>query len=141
MTGQIPWLRVFVEGVVIVAAFVLAGCATSPATGDGGAASTKASIVDLSSRGEPTTAVVRIQAGIVHVRHSIPYQALRWETRLQGLDPTNRHLTYVWVVDGTFTVEESGRYRHSVNGSIIGRGRQRLRSTLTYTELPDSVVD
>ena len=121
--------------VVVLAAFLLAGCATSPATSDVGSALTKASIADLSSRGEPTTSVVRIQAGTVRVRHSIPVQARLRETRLQGLDPTNRHLTYVWVVDGTFTVEESGRYRHSVSGSIIGGGRERLRSTLTYTEL------
>jgi|AP95_1055475.scaffolds.fasta_scaffold53756_2 hypothetical protein len=122
----------------LLAALLLAGCATSLEGPDGPIDLTRASIVDITSRGEPSIRVLRIQAGPIRVRHSIPIYARLGSTRLQGLDPGNSHLDYEFGVDGTFLVEESGRYRHSVGGSFFGRGRERIRSTLSYIELVDS---
>ena len=124
--------------VAFLTALLLTGCSTSLQGPDGQIDLTKASIVDLTSRGEPSVRVLRIQAGPIRVRHSIPIYARLGSTRLQGLDPQNSHLDYQFDVDGTFLVEESGRYRHSVGGSFFGRGRERLRSTLSYIELVDS---
>ena len=56
-------------------------------------------------------------------------------TTLVGLDPANRHLSYMWDRDGAYEVAVSGRYEHSVSGSAIGGGALRLSSTLTYTRL------
>jgi len=112
---------------------VFAGCATGH-SGDTSVATTT-SVVDIGGGGVATPKVIRVQAGVVRVIHSIPSGARLRATTLEGLDEANRHLRYEWTRNGEFTVELSGRYQHSVAGSIVGSGR--LTSTLRYTSQPD----
>lgn len=122
-----------------MAVLVLAGCATGSASGDGSdRARTRISTTYLEADGGSTDEVIRVEAGSVNVRHAVPPSGRLRATILEGLDPTNRQFKYEWTTAGTYEVEASGRYRHSVAGSIIGGGSQRLRSTLTYTLLADS---
>ena len=121
-------MRILPIGLIVVA-----GCATgSPGDSDG---ATRTSIADIGGRGAAIPKVIHVQAGAVHVVHSIRGGARLRATTLEGLDETNRHLSYEWMRDGEFTVDVSGRYRHSVTGSVIGGGR--LTSTLIYTPQPD----
>jgi hypothetical protein len=90
----------------------------------------------MSSQVDPTTRTIEVQAGSVQLRHTIPSGGRLRATTLEGLDDANRHLTYEWTADGVYSVAVSGRYRHSVSGSIAGRGR--LTSTLDYTPLADT---
>jgi hypothetical protein len=90
----------------------------------------------MSSQVDPTTRTIEVQAGSVQLRHVIPSGARLRATTLEGLDDANRHLQYEWTADGVYTVAVSGRYRHSVSGSIAGRGR--LTSTLDYTPRADT---
>jgi hypothetical protein len=125
----------------LLALLGLTACATAaPSSGDP-ASATRTSIVSLGSAENDMGSVVRVQSGTVLVRHSIPSNARLRATLLEGLDPTNRHLRYQWERDGTYDVEASGRYRHTVSGSMVGSGVLTLRSTLIYTPLPDTRVD
>ena len=116
--------------IILVTLFVT-GCATTSTSSN--EAPRRTSVVYLGVAAPP----VRIQAGTVRVRHSVPSGARLRATTLVGLDPANRHLSYMWDRDGAYEVAVSGRYEHSVSGSAIGGGAQRLSSTLTYTRLPE----
>lgn len=109
---------------------VLWGCAASTP----GADLTRSSTVSMSTRVDPTTQIIEVQAGSVQLRHTIPSGGRLRATTLEGLDDANRHLKYEWTTDGIYPVTVSGRYRHSVSGSIAGGGR--LTSVLMYTPLP-----
>jgi hypothetical protein len=119
--------------ILTIGLIVLAGCATGGPGEPIGA--TRTSIADIGGRGAAIPNVIHVQAGAVRVVHSLRGGARLRATTLEGLDETNRHLTYEWTIDGEFTVEVSGRYRHSVTGSVLGSGR--LTSTLIYTPQPD----
>jgi hypothetical protein len=124
----------------IVAALVLAGCATGSPSGDSSDRNpTRISTAYLEARGGSTDDVIRVQAGSVNVRHVVPPSGRLRATMLEGLDPANRQVKYEWTNAGTYEMEVSGRYRHTVGGSIVGGGSQRIRSTLTYTLLTDSL--
>lgn len=126
--------------IVVLMTIACVGCATAdPAASGEDSTPVRSSVVHLEGGGDPPSRVVRLQAGAVRVSHVIPSTARLRATTLEGLDPANRHLKYEWDRDGTYTVTAPGRYRHSVSGSIVGGGRQRLTSRLTYTPLPDSV--
>jgi hypothetical protein len=119
---------------------IVAGCASSGAQSglDGGPA-TRTSETYL-GRDNLSHPVIRVQAGPVRVRHTVPSSARLRATVLEGLDASNRRVRYEWDRDGTFDVTVSGRYRHSVTGSMVGGGSQRLSSTITYIPLPDSTT-
>lgn len=116
---------------------LLLGCtASTPGADLNRTGSTRSSTASMSARVDPTPRIIEVQAGSVELRHSIPSGARLRATTLEGLDDTNRQLEYQWTVDGVYTVAISGRYRHSVSGSIVGGGR--LTSTLVYTPLSDT---
>lgn len=119
---------------ILLCIVALAGCASAGVGTDGDR--TETSIVRLGSGEELRPRTIYVRAGTVRLRHWIPSGARLRETVLEGLDEANRHLTYRWTMDGVYRVDVSGRYRHSLSGSIVGS--DRLTSTLTYTELPDS---
>lgn len=119
---------------ILLCIVALAGCASAGAGTDGDR--TETSIVRLGSGEELRPRTIYVRAGTVRLRHWIPSGARLRETVLEGLDEANRHLTHRWTMDGVYRVDVSGRYRHSLSGSIVGS--DRLTSTLTYTELPDS---
>jgi hypothetical protein len=116
---------------------LLWGCATSTPGADlNRVGSTRSSTVSTSTQTDPTTRIIEVQAGTVQLRHSIPSGARLRATTLEGLDDTNRQQQYTWTADGEYSVAVSGRYRHSVSGSIVGAGR--LTSTIVYTPLSDT---
>lgn len=119
-----------------LATVATSGCATSGGTegSAGGEEDTTVSVAFLGSGGSAVSPVIRVAAGPVRLRHTVPSTARLRATVLEGLDEGNRHLRYEWDGDGSYTVAVSGRYRHSVLGSMVGGGAQRLRSTLTYVE-------
>jgi hypothetical protein len=122
--------------IVVLAVLGLSACATAPSSSGAAAASaTRTSTVSVGSLTNDMGSIIRIQSGPVRVRHTVPANARLRGTRLEGLDPANRHLRYEWDRDGVYEVEASGSYRHSVAGSIVGGGAQDLRSTLVYTPL------
>lgn len=119
---------------LLLCVVALLGCA-SGGSGTGGDR-TETSIVSLRAGGSgPSPRTIEVEAGDVRLRHWVPSGARLRATVLEGLDEANRHLRYEWTMDGVYRVEVSGRYRHTVSGSIVGN--DRLTSTLTYTELPD----
>lgn len=125
-------MRVLALGITL-----LWGCAAATPGADlNSAGSTRSSTASMSSQVDPTTRTIEVQAGSVQLRHVIPSGARLRATTLEGLDDANRHLQYEWTADGVYTVVVSGRYRHSVSGSIAGRGR--LTSTLDYTPRADT---
>jgi hypothetical protein len=125
-------MRVFALGITL-----LWGCAASTPGADlNSAGSTRSSTASMSTQVDPTTRTIEVQAGSIQLRHSIPSGARLRATTLEGLDDANRHLQYEWTADGLYSVAVSGRYRHSVSGSIAGRGR--LTSTVVYTPVADT---
>lgn len=115
-----------------LAAAVLLGCAAS---GMGSSESSRTSMVSIGSQRRSPPRVIAVQAGPVQVRHSVPSGGRLRATLLEGVDDSNRTVRYEWTSDGTYTVSVSGRYRHTVTGSVAGSGS--LTSTLRYTQLDD----
>lgn len=117
-------------------------CATSAPGSDNGSpqGGTATSVASMGTGSEMTSPVIRVQAGDVRVTHTVPPGARLRATILEGLDATNRQVRYEWDQNGTYSVAVSGRYRHSVTGSILGAGSLRIRSTLTYTPVADTSV-
>lgn len=125
---------------LLVAAAGLA-CATSPPEPGEQAPERRAtSVASVGTGGDRTSPVIRVQAGDVRVFHTVPSGARLRATLLEGLDATNRHLRYEWDQNGTYAVAVSGRYRHSVTGSIVGGGSLPIQSTLTYTPMADTAT-
>lgn len=125
-------MKVWVMGIAL-----LWGCAATTANADSNnMVQTRSSTVSMSTRVDPTSRIIEVQAGNVQLRHSIPSGSRLRATTLEGLDEANRQLKYEWTSDGAYSVAVSGRYRHSVSGSIVGAGR--LTSTITYTPLADT---
>lgn len=124
----------------VLAVLGLAGCATAAPSGSvDPAPATRTSIVSFGSATGDMGSVILVQSGTVRLRHTIPSTARLRATVLEGLDPANRHLRYEWQRDGVYDVEISGRYRHTVAGSVVG-GVQTLTSTLIYTPLTDTTA-
>jgi len=116
---------------------ILTSACGAGASQEGDGPSRRTSEASFGTGRSETSPIIGIEAGRVTLRHTVPSVARLRATTLEGVDPHNRFVTYSWERDGSYEVEVSGRYRHSVMGSIIGSGVQHVRSILTYTPLPE----